>query len=250
MNRPQSDTETAVTDWENIKATYISKENKPRELPDMIGRACTCGIDYASITDFASTNLHFRMADLRYDISHSWLCLQSKDLHRLTIPWREWAEAGYLTLVDDVEIHPDLLCEWIAEKMMIYQIPKLALDHHRYALVANSLRKIGFDAQVYKNVKLVRPSDIMVVQPVIESIFVNQNFVWGDNPPLRWATNNTKLVRASRSIGVDTGNFIYAKIEAKSRKTDPFMALAASVTIEDELGTGESSFSDLPVITC
>ena len=41
----------------------------------------------------------------------SWLCLQSKDLHRLTVPWRDWAEMGYLTLVDDVEIHPDMLCE-------------------------------------------------------------------------------------------------------------------------------------------
>lgn len=37
---------------------------------------------------------------------------------------------------------------------------------------------------------------------------------------------------------MDTGNFIYAKIEAKSRKTDPFMALVASMTIEPLLGSG------------
>ena len=41
-----------------------------------------------------------------------------------------------------------------------------------------------------------------------------------------------------KNKGVDTGNFIYAKIEGKSRKTDMFMALVASVVIEPVLGDG------------
>lgn len=234
MNLPQSDTEIAVTDWENIKAT-----NKP--VPDLTGRSCVVGIDYASVTDFASTNLHFRDGDLRYDINHSWLCLKSKNLHRLKPPWREWAQAGYLTLVDDVEIDPDLLTEWIAEKAEIFNITKLAIDNFRYSLFSNSLKKIGFDAKNYKNVKLVRPSDIMQVAPVIESCFSKQYFIWGDNPPLRWATNNTKLIKSGVKTGNDTGNYVYGKIEAKSRKTDPFMAVVAAMTIESELGDGGSS---------
>ena len=63
---------------------------------------------------------------------------------------------------------------------------------------------------------------------------------------LRWAVNNTKRVRASRKVGVDTGNFIYAKIEAKSRKTDPFMALVASMVIEPLLGAGSLPLSVPP----
>lgn len=235
MNLPQSDSEVAITDWENIKAT-------DRPLPELTGWACTCGIDYASVSDFASVNLHFKDGDERYDINHSWLCLQSGDLHRLTIPWREWAEMGYITLVDDVEIHPDLLCNWIAEQARLYQIKKLALDNFRYTLIANSLKNIGFDANEKKNVRLIRPSDIMKIQPVIDSAFNNQFFVWDEQPVLRWATNNTKLMRTN------TGNFYYAKIEAKSRKTDPFMALVASMVIEDELLIAESQFDDLPVI--
>jgi hypothetical protein len=62
--------------------------------------------------------------------------------------------------------------------------------------------------------------------------------------------NNTKRVRSSKKIGVDTGNFIYAKIEAKSRKTDPFMALVASMVIEPELGTGQALAAPvMPAIT-
>ena len=50
--------------------------------------------------------------------------------------------------------------------------------------------------------------------------------------------NNTKRVRSGRATGTDTGNYYYAKIEAKSRKTDPFMALVASMVIEPALGSG------------
>jgi phage terminase large subunit-like protein len=89
----------------------------------------------------------------------------------------------------------------------------------------------------------------MKVQPVIDSCFNKQLFTWGDNPALRWATNNTKRVRSGKKEGTDTGNFYYAKIEAKSRKTDPFIALVASMVVEDELGTGQSVYDDLPVIT-
>jgi len=68
------------------------------------------------------------------------------------------------------------------------------------------------------------------------------------NPVLRWAANNTKKVRAGKTLGTDTGNYYYAKIEGRSRKTDPFMAFVAAMVIEDKLeqpATGEL----LPVIT-
>lgn len=122
------------------------------------------------------------------------------------------------------------------------------MDHYRWTLVSESLKKIGFDPKDRKNVKLVRPSDIMQVEPVIQDCFDRELFTWGNVPHLRWAVNNTKRVRSSRSIGVDTGNFIYAKIEAKSRKTDPFMALVASMVIEQLLGSGIPPSAPPPVI--
>ena len=102
-----------------------------------------------------------------------------------------------------------------------------------------AMKKIGFDANDKSRVKLVRPTDIMQIEPVIQECFDRGYFHWGDYPPLRWGVQNTKRVRSSKKQGVDTGNFIYAKIEAKSRKTDMFLALVASMTIEPELGTGE-----------
>ena len=234
FNLPKGNAEIAVTDYSKVKATS-------RELPKLDGWACTVGLDYAELSDWAAVNLHFRRGPQRYDINHAWLCTQSKTLQRVKAPWREWAERGLVTVVDDVSIHPDLLADYIRLAGQRYNVKMLAMDNYRWTLVSESLRKIGFDAQDKSRVKLVRPSDIMQVEPVIQECFDRELFSWGDNPCLRWAVNNTKRVRSSRSLGVDTGNFIYAKIDAKSRKTDPWMALVASMVIEPVLGGGAAA---------
>ena len=223
--------EISVTDYEKILKT-----NKPQ--PDLCGWTCTVGLDYAELSDWAAVNLHFRRGADRFDINHAWVCIQSKTLPRIKAPWQTWAKEGHLTAVDDVSISPDLIAAYIQDAARCYNIKALAMDHYRWTLVSESMRAIGFDAADKNRVKLVRPSDIMQVEPVIQECFDRELFYWGNNPCLRWAVNNTKRVRSSRKLGVDTGNFIYAKIEAKSRKTDPFMALAASMTIEPLLGTG------------
>lgn len=225
--------EISVTDYEKVKST-----NRP--LPDLSGWSCIVGLDYAELSDWAAVNLHFRQGVQRFDINHAWICTQSKTLPRVKAPWRAWAEAGHCTVVDDVSISPDLLADYIRQAAMVYNVKLLAMDHYRWTLVSESMRKIGFDANDKNRVKLVRPSDIMQVEPVIQECFDRGLFTWGDNPCLRWAVNNTKRVRSSKKLGVDTGNFIYAKIEAKSRKTDPWMALVASMVGEPVLGTGQA----------
>ena len=226
MNLPQSMADVAVTEWDDIAATN-------RALPDMAGWTCTVGIDFASMRDWASVIFHFRRGDARFDFGKSWLCLRSPELGCIKAPWREWADRGLVVPVDDVEISPCLLTDYIAETAQNFFVAGIALDNFRYAMMKDALRTIGFDAKDFGNVYLVRPSDVMKVQPVIDSCFTGRRFSWGNNPVLRWAANNTKLVRAGRKAGTDTGNFYYAKIEAKSRKTDPFMALVAAMCIEE-----------------
>lgn len=247
MNLPDGSNEVKVCSYERIKAT-----NKP--LPELQGKICTCGIDFSKITDLVSVDLHFRDENIRYDINHSWMCLKSKDIPRIKAPWKEWANRGLLDLIDDVEIHPEIIVDYIAKQMEYYSIKMIAIDDFRYALLSQYLKSIGFDAKTYKNLKLVRPSDIMRVAPVIDSCFANDYFVWGDNPILRWAVNNTKMVRYGRKLGkeddADIGNYVYAKIEAKSRKTDPFMAIVASMTIEDAIPYAQvTDVPDLGVFT-
>lgn len=240
MNIPDVDREFVVTSWENILATN-------QEIPDLSGSIGVIGLDASMLNDFASVGILIGKGNLRYFITHSWLCLNSPTISYIKAPYKEWAKDGHLTLVDDVEINPDLLADWIYEKAKEYNLVHLALDNYRLSVVKKSLEKIGFSTK-FKNITCIRPSDVMRVVPIIDSYFLNHKYVFGDNPVMRWAVNNTKKVKASKKIGSDTGNYYYAKIEAKSRKTDPFMSLVATMTLEDKLVTSTVSLPDLDVV--
>lgn len=227
MNLPDIVNESAAAKWEDIKQT-------DKELPDMDGWECTVGIDYMKTSDFASVNFHFKKGDMRYDLNHSWICSHSADIPRIKAPWQKWVSDGKLTYVDDVEIHPSVLTDYIYELGKKYMIKMVAIDNYRYTLLSDSLSKIGFSVE-RGNLKLISQLDICKTVPVIDHCFINGFFTWGDNPVLRWATNNTKTIRYGKNVGADKGSFVYAKIEARSRKTDPFMALVASVIVESEI---------------
>lgn len=235
MNRPQGRKDTEVASWENILKTN-------GELPDLRGKTCVCGIDFSKTTDFVSVFLLFKQSEKYYGIHHSWFCTASNDKHRIKLPLDQMVERGILTIVDDVEINPTLIAEWINEKRMVYNIEKVAIDSYRYSLLSRALRDIpGYDAKD-KTIKLVRPSDIMLVQPTINSLFIGNKIIWGDDPMMRWYTNNAKLEPAPNN------NFKYGKIEGKSRKTDGFMAFVAAMTLEGELPDEQSMAFFAPII--
>lgn len=236
MNRPKGNKDAEVTSWDNILKTKGT-------VPDLRGRTCVCGIDFSKTTDFVSVFLLFKIGDCYYGIHHSWFCAHSADKHRIRIPLEEMAERGLLTMVNDVEILPEHITNWLKEQMRYYHIEKIAVDNYRYALLAKALREIGYDANE-KRVKMLRPSDIMQVVQKVSSAFLNGRIKWGDDPLMRWFTNNAKLEPAPNN------NFKYGKIEPKSRKTDGFMAFVAAMCIEDDLPQFApfAEADDLPVL--
>ena len=221
MNRPQGRADIEVTSWENIKRT-----NRP--LPDLTGKPCVVGIDFTKMTDFMSAVMLFRENGTYYAIHHSWFCTNSKDRGRIKIPLNEMVDRGLLTMVDDVEISPSLIVEWIALQRYNYDIRMVAADSYRYAMLKRDLEMIGYTHED-KNLKMVRPSDQMFVQGKIDSLFNRGSIIWGDDPLMRWFTNNTKLEPAPNN------NFKYGKIERFSRKTDGFMAFVHAMTVEDAI---------------
>ena len=219
MNRPVGETESGVTDWENIAATN-------KELPDLSKYACIGGIDYSRTTDFVAAGLLFEVDGEWKWITHSWVCRQSKDWSRIKYPIEEAEAKGLLTIVNAVEIPPELVADWFANMSSKYNIVCVAYDSFRHTLIEKAMREAGFDTDKdgNNNIKLIRPSDIMKVAPLITSQFVRKRISWGDNSLMRWYTNNAKVVLDARS------NISYGKIEPKSRKTDGFMAFVAAAT--------------------
>jgi len=221
MNLPVGRKDLEVTSWENILRTN-------REVPDLSGQSCVCGIDFARSTDFISAVLLFRKDGIYYVKHHSWWCTHSADAGLVKVPLIEWEKRGFITIVDDVEISPELVTSWIYDQSKVYSIEKIAIDDYRHTMFQRFLRDIGYSCED-KNVYRVRPSDIMKVQPIINSAFATGSIIWGDDPPMRWYTRNTKLEPAPNN------NFKYGKIEHHSRKTDGFMAYVDAMCIEDEI---------------
>lgn len=223
MNRPKDNLDIQVTTWENVEATN-------REVPDMDGWDCICGIDYASFDDFASVFLLFKKGDMRYGITHSWVCRESKDWARIQYPIEEAEKEGLLTVVKSVEIDPDDITDWIYEQGRKYHIKKICLDNFRYALMKKSLKKIGYEWEKGEDSKvhLIRNSDKYIVAPKVISIFNKHQIIWGNNSLMRWYTWNVELIKKN-------GNIEFGKIEEKSRKTDGFMAYVAALIDEDSI---------------
>lgn len=226
MNIPKGNADVEVTSWENILATN-------QEIPDLIGCTCIAGIDYAKTTDFVAAGLLFKYKGKYIWIHHTWICESSKDLGRIKAPLREWEEKGILTFIKGVEIPPETPANWLAEQAKKYNITTLWMDNYRYTLLARALREVGFDTDKkgLNNIRLARPSNEMLIAPVITSAFANHNIIYGDNPLMRWYTNNSCLITSQ------AGNITYGKIEPKSRKTDGFKAfvtaMCGSIDLED-----------------
>lgn len=231
MNVPDMASDKAVTEYDHIKAT-----NRP--IPDLHGCQCIVGIDTSKTTDFESVSAIFKRDGFIYVINHTFICMQNRDLPRIKVKeqFPKWVEMGIVTLVDDVEISPEYIKNYIAELKSEYRIQKVCIDDFRYSLFSAELTELGFSKQ-QGNLKLVRLSDIAKTVPLIESAFNTDSFIWGDNACLRWCTNNTKITawKAKTTLGADIGNQIYAKIEKRSRKTDAFMSLVHAMTASGEL---------------
>lgn len=215
MNRPRGDVLAAVTSWENIQAAC---QAVPEEA--LYGCPAVGATDYASIQDFVTAGVLIPKDGMFYWLQHTWVCKQSSTLSYVKFPIEEAEQRGELTIVDAVEISPELPVEWLSEQRQKYNLILSGIDHFRFTLLSKAFASFGFDPdRKTGNLKLTYTPEQSMVAPIIASAFINHKIAWGDCMIMRWFTNN-----ATRMID-KKGNITFGKIEPKSRKTDGFMAL-------------------------
>lgn len=233
MNLPLDNQETCVTSYENIKKT-----NQPL-LPIKDKSAILC-FDFAASRDFATVGAITRH-DRKIQFNQKTFVLKSnKDLPRIKAPLKQWERQGLLQFVDGIDINPDYLIDWSIDFQTTNDLfyEACALDYFRYPILKKQLDALGFESGKNGNLKLIRPSNIMINLPIIISTLENGNVICGDNPLFRWCCGNTK-----KSIADKRGNEIFEKIEPKSRKTDTFMCfvngMCAIEMLPEDISFGE-----------
>lgn len=225
MNYPEVDLEKSVASWEDILAT-----NRP--IPDLKHRTCVGAVDFASIRDFAAVGLLFKVNDDYVWLTHSFVRKGFLDKVKLKPPIKEWEKQGLLTIVDEPVIQVSYIVDWFVKMREKYGLTRIVADTYRLDLIKTALENEGFEVVYIRNPKAASAK----VAPRIETLFANRQLIFGDNPLMRWYTNNV-LVKIDK-----WGNKSYEKKDEVRRKTDGFMAMVYAFWEADNVLDEEVDF--------
>jgi len=225
MNFPETDLNKAVASWEEIEAT-----NRP--FPELKHHICVGGLDFASIKDFASVGLLFKVGDEYIWKSHSFVRQGFLDRVKLKPPIKQWETDGHLTIVDEPVIDIKHIVDWFCKMREIYGLNTICADTFRLDLVKSALEAEGFQLLYIRNPKAIHS----LLAPRVETMFANHHIIFGDNPLMRWFTNNVYV-----HIKKD-GNKEYLKKDEVRRKTDGFQAFIHALWQADNILEDETDF--------
>jgi phage terminase large subunit-like protein len=226
MNLPSVDAAQSVADWDDILAT-------DREIPDLTHRTCIGGLDFASIKDFAAVGLLFQIGDEYFWLSHSFVRRGFLRDVKIKVPIDEWEARGLLTILDGPVIEIKYIVDWFCQQREKYGLEKIVADTFRLDLVKTALEAEGFELEFIRNPRAIHSR----LAPKVETLFSMRKIVFGDNPLMRWYTNNVYV-----AIKKD-GNKEYLKKDEIRRKTDGFQAFIHALFKADEILQAEEGFS-------
>ncbi|MGD6899332.1 terminase TerL endonuclease subunit [Bacillus infantis] len=225
MNYPETDLEKSVAPWEEILAT-----NRP--MPDLQHLTCVGGLDYARIKDFAAVGLLFKVGDDYIWKTHSFVRKGFLDTVKLEAPIMDWEQQGLLTIVEGPVIEIHHIVNWFIQMREQYGLTKIVADTFRLDLVKAALEAEGFEIEYIRNPKAIHS----LLAPRVETIFAKRNLIFGDNPLMRWYTNNVYVKTKP------DGNKEYLKKDEFRRKTDGFQAFIHALFKADEILVEEVDF--------
>jgi len=225
MNIPEEDLSKSVATWEEILAT-----NRP--YPDLMHRVAVGGLDFASIKDFAAVGLLFKVGEDYIWKSHSFVRKGFLDTVKLKPPIKEWEADGLLTIVDEPVIDIKHIVNWFCEMRELYGVNRIVADTFRLDLVKSALEAEGFELIYIRNPRAIHAK----LAPRVETLFATGKIIFGDNPLMRWYTNNI-------AVKIDKyGNKTYEKKDEIRRKTDGFQAFIHALFQADNVFEEEIDF--------
>lgn len=231
MDMPSSGEENAVAPYEEIKKTAV-----PIDYEMIKGRECIGAVDFASIRDFTGCVLTFRHDGKYISLKHSFARKAFADKYygysrtddkfkKIAPPIAKWEGMGLLTVVDEPTIDPQMIVDWFTEQSKLYNIKEVVIDNFRADLLRRFFEEAGFEVEVIHNPTAISA----LLAPRVEDGFANHKFIWGDDPLMRWYTNNVYVTIDKK------GNKNFSKKDERRRKTDGFMAFVYSLYRADDL---------------
>lgn len=242
MDYPSQAMNSNVAPWEEILAT-----NQP--IPkDIDGREAIGAVDFASVRDFIAAVVTVRYKDKLVTVEKQWARKGFCDKYyaysrkeriatpnqRINIPLHDWERSGLVEVIDEPLMDPKHALEWMQQMAQQFNIKKVIMDNYRAQIMRKMFEDGGFDVDIIHN-----PTSIDgLLASIIDDGFPRHRFIWGDNPMLRWNTQNV-LVKVNKA----NGNKSYEKKEETRRKTDGFKAFEYTLYRANELSDVDVSES-------
>lgn len=220
-----------------IDHTTLSKNNEVIAFDELENHPCTVGYDLSETEDFTSACATFALENGKIAVlSHSWIPKHKVDLSNEKIPYREWEEAGYLTIQDKPYIDYTDVYDWILKVNEHHPVEKITYDRANAFRLNQELKNYGFVTEETRQ-------GALTLSPALKSLkelFLDGKVIYNNNPLFKWYVNNVKL-KLDRN-----GNWLPSK-QSRYRKIDGFAALLNTYTdimnkLTEESNTGNIEF--------
>ena len=239
MNLLEGDLEHSVASPEELDMTN-------REPFSTDGLVPIGSLDYGSVRDFAACGLLFKKNEEYYFKTHSFVMKHFADVHYgysstantfgsgKQAPIRLWEQMKLLTVKDEPTLNPKHIVDYFIKAREEHGVQKIVADRYRLDILRPPLEEAGFEVEAINNPKAIHP----LLAPRVEDAFANGKIIFGDNPLMRWYTNNVYVNETKNGK-------IFEKKELIKRKIDGFDALVYAMYRANELAdAGSFAFAD------
>ena len=239
MNLLEGDLEHSVASPEELDLTN-------REPFSTDGLVPIGSLDYGSVRDFAACGLLFKKNEEYYFKTHSFVMKHFVDVHYgysstantfgsgKQAPIRLWEQMKLLTVKDEPTLNPKHIVDYFIRAREEHGVQKIVADRYRLDILRQPLEEAGFEVEPINNPKAIHP----LLAPRVEDAFANGKIIFGDNPLMRWYTNNVYVNETKNGK-------IFEKKERIKRKIDGFDALIYAMYRANELvDAGSFAFAD------
>lgn len=187
----------------------IQRNDKTVPESELIGKQCIGSFDLSDSEDFTAAGLEFALDDEVAWLTHSWVPQARVDADNEKIPYREYQDAGLLTIVPGEYVRREYVYDWFVEQSKRFHIKTICYDPAKAYELVKSLEAYGFDMQV------VRQGHV-TLGPAMDSLkelFLDGKVIFNQNRLMRWYINNVKLVEDRNRNKMPTKVGRYRKID-------------------------------------
>lgn len=200
-----------------VTLDVLRRNEKRIDLDLLKGVQCIGGFDLSNTEDFTSACLEFPLPDDEvFVLSHSWIPqAKVKADNEKDLPYKEWEDAGLLTIVKGEYVDHEDVYQWFVDKSKVFPIVRICFDPAQAPRLVNALKEYGGDEWT----KVVRQGALTLSPAVkdIKEMMIAGRVVTNNNPLMRWYINNVHLVKDRN------GNWLPTK-QGRYRKIDGFAA--------------------------